>query len=65
MEGKYINEIVISDDLKASLEWLKECAENNYIYETGNSKELYEYIIKLQNELKELDEDMDKLWETY
>lgn len=65
MKGKYINEIVINDDLKASLEWLKECAENNYIYETENSKELYEYITKLQHELKELDEDMDKLWEDY
>lgn len=65
MEGKYFDEIKVSDSLKATLEYLKECSDNDYIFETGNSKELYEYIIKLQNELKELDKDMDKLWESY
>lgn len=60
-----MNEIIISESLQATLENLKECSENNYIFETGNSKELYEYIIKLQNEIKELEEYAEKLEDCY
>lgn len=65
MEYKYADEIEINDNLKASLDWLKECSENDYIFETGYSKELYDYIIRLQTEIKNLDEYIDGLWDSY
>ena len=43
-------EIIMEEDLKASLEWLKDCAENEYIFETGDSKLLLDYITNLQEE---------------
>ena len=37
-----------------NLEWLKECAKNDYIFETSEAKELYDYIIQLQNKLEKV-----------
>lgn len=51
------------ENLKASLEWLKECAENDYIFETGYSKELYNYIEQLQQENNQLKEKYNKALE--
>ena len=38
----------MSDELKGVLEWLKTCGNNDYIFETGNSKMLLDYITNLQ-----------------
>ena len=48
----------MKDELKATLEWLKECGNNDYIFETGNSRMLLDYITNLQQENKELKEDI-------
>lgn len=40
----------MNDEIKATLEWLKECGDNDYIFETGNSTMLLDYITSLQQE---------------
>ena len=40
-------------ELDYTLEWLKECGENEFLFETYNSKELSDYITNLQEEIKE------------
>ena len=50
----------MNDELKATLEWLKECGNNDYIFETGNSRMLLDYITNLQQENKQLKQQFDK-----
>lgn len=51
----------MEEDLKASLEWLKDCAENEYIFETGNSKLLLDYITNLQEENQKLKQERQNI----
>ena len=51
----------MNDELKATLEWLKECGNNDYIFETGNSRMLLDYITNLQQENQKYKEVIDKL----
>ena len=44
----------MNEELQATLEWLKDCGEHDYIFETGNSKMLLDYITNLQQENEEL-----------
>ena len=50
----------MNDELKATLEWLKECGNNDYIFETGNSRMLLDYITNLQQENQKYKEVIDK-----
>ena len=51
----------MNDELKATLEWLKECGNNDYIFETGNSRMLLDHITNLQQENQKYKEVIDKL----
>jgi predicted RNase H-like nuclease (RuvC/YqgF family) len=55
----------MGENLKASLEWLKDCAENGYIFETGDSKLLLDYITNLQNENMKYDQCLTELTDNY
>ena len=44
----------IKENIKPTLEWLKECANYNWIFETSNSSELLDYITNLQKENERL-----------
>jgi hypothetical protein len=50
----------MEENLKASLEWLKDCAENGYIFETGDSKLLLDYITNLQQDLDKANDIIEK-----
>ena len=51
----------MNDELKATLAWLKECGNNDYIFETGNSRMLLDHITNLQQENQKYKEVIDKL----
>ena len=50
----------MNDEIKATLEWLKECGNNDYIFETGNSKMLLDYITNLHQENQRLNNVLNK-----
>lgn len=51
----------MNDELKATLEWLKTCGENDYIFETGNSTMLLDYTTNLQQENERLETNLGEL----
>lgn len=58
----------MNEELQATLEWLKDCGEHDYIFETGNSKMLLDYITNLQHTedlYNQLLKDYDELEQAY
>lgn len=43
----------MNKEIQSTLEWLEECGNNDWLFETGDSRALLDYITNLQNQLEE------------